>query len=331
VSVAARFYDGQTSQRREVRLATDGVRLIARGEGIERAGTLAELEVSERLGSAPRRVRFADGAFCEVRDHDGFDALLAALGHRASPVERWQRSLRFALASAVGIAALLVAAYVRGLPWAAERLAERLPPAVAETLSQHTLESLERGLLQPSALPAGRRTRLRDGFAALARRAGAPPIDLRFNASAIGANAFALPNGTVVLLDALAERCSDDQVFAVLGHELGHVEHRHGVRLLLQGSLVGIAAAWWFGDLSGLLAAAPAALLQSRYSRDFEAEADAYAVRLLKANGLSPGLLADALEELARAHGERADERHWIDYVSSHPATGERLQALRAQ
>jgi hypothetical protein len=331
LSVAAHFYDGRTSQRREVQLDVDGARLVVRSDGFERAATLAELAVSERLGSAPRVVRFADGALCEVRDHAAFDALLAALGHRARPVERWQRSLHLAVASTVVVAGVMVAGYVYGVPWAAADIAERLPPHVSGELSRRTLASLEQGLLQPSKLPAARRERLREDFAALARKAGAPPMDLRFGASVIGANAFALPDGTVILLDALAERCSDEEIFAVLGHELGHVEHRHGVRLLLQGSLVGIVAAWWLGDLSGLLAAAPVALLQSRYSRDFEKEADAYAVRLLKANGLSPALLADALEKLALAHGQRTGERHWIDYLSSHPATGERLQALRAQ
>jgi len=332
LSVAAHYYDGQTSQRREVLLYADGARLVVRGEGLERAARLGELSISERLGSAPRQVRFADGAFCEVRDLAGLERLLGTLGHRASPVEHWQLSVRIALLSAVIVLGLLVAGYLYGLPWAAQRIAEKLPPEIGKALSRQTLETLEDGLLEASKLPQDRQEQIRDGFAQLTRPEHSPEMDLRFASSRIGANAFALPDGTVVLLDDLAAVCSNEEIYAVLGHELGHVRHRHGVRLLLQGSLVGIVAAWWLGDLSGLLATAPAALLQARYSRDFESEADRHAVELLKANGLSPALLADALEKLAKAHGESAaGERHWVDYLSSHPATGERLEALRAQ
>lgn len=331
MSVAAQFYDGQTSRRREVRLYADGARLVVRGDDVERAAPLAEVDVGERLGSAPRLLRFGDGAYCEVRDHAALDALLAALGHRPAAVERWQRSVGVAVGSAVLMVAIIVAGYVFGLPWAAQHLAEALPPAVATELSRRTLDSLERSLLDDSELDVDRRERLRAGFDALVRPAGTAAIEVRFASSDIGPNAFALPDGTVVVLDDLVELCTDDEIYAVLGHELGHVQHRHGVRHLLQGTLVGIVAIWWFGDVSGLLATAPAALLQARYSRGFESEADDYAAELLRANGKSPALLADALEKMARDQGERTGERHWVDYLSSHPATGERLEALRAR
>jgi Zn-dependent protease with chaperone function len=334
LSVRARYYDGRTTQQREVSLTAAGATLSVEGDGVRRSARREELEIAEPLGSAPRRIRFADGAYCESRDAAGLEALLQALGHRDSWVARTQRSWRAALASLALVAALLVAGYLYGLPWAADRVAERLPADVDRALSQRTLDALEQGLLQASTLPAERRTALAQGFAALAR----PPrttaaIDLRFASSRLGPNAFALPDGTVVLLDELVALCDhDEQVYGVLAHELGHVHHRHGMRMLLQGSAAGLFAAWWLGDLSGVLAAAPAALLQTRYSRGFEAEADRYAAALLKANGITPARLAEALEKLAAAHGRAAGEdAGWADFLSSHPAPRERLEALRAE
>jgi len=221
LSVAAHFYDGRTSQRREVALYADGARLVVRGAGVERAARLGELGISERLGSAPRLIRFADGAFCEVRDLGGLERLLETLGHRASRVEHWQLSLRIALLSTVMVIGLLVAGYRYGLPWAAQRIAESLPPEVGVALSRQTLAALDRGLLEGSKLPQDRRAQIRDGFARLKRPEHSPAIDLRFGSSRIGANAFALPDGTVVLLDELAALCSDEEIYAVLGHELG--------------------------------------------------------------------------------------------------------------
>lgn len=333
MSIAAAYYDGKTSQRREVRLYAAGATLTVEGEGLRRSARIDELDVSERLGSAPRLIRFADGAFCEVRDLAGLEAVLALLGRRDSLIERVQRNWRVALFSSVLVAAALVAGYLYALPWAAAQAAARLPPEVDRQLSRRTLEALDRGLLGDSQLPPERRRRIEEGFRTLKRPEGTTAVlSLRFGSSRFGPNAFALPDGTVVLLDELVVLCDDDaQIYAVLGHELGHVHHRHGVRLLLQSTLAGLLAAWWLGDVSGLWASAPAALLQARYSRGFEAEADAYAVALLEANGLEAARLAEALEKLAAAHGMSSGQRHWVDYLSSHPAPAERLEALRAR
>ena len=94
---------------------------------------------------------------------------------------------------------------------------------------------------------------------------------------------------------------------------------------------VGAFVAWWIGDFSPLIAGAPAAMLQARHSRQLESEADVDAARKLEALGVAPSRLADMLERIATAHGERAqDEKEgWTDYLSSHPATRDRIRALR--
>jgi predicted Zn-dependent protease len=60
------------------------------------------------------------------------------------------------------------------------------------------------------------------------------------------------------------------------------------------------------------------------YSRRFEREADAYGVALLASVGVDPGHLADMLERLSGA-GSR-----WSAYLSTHPATDERVAAIRS-
>jgi Zn-dependent protease with chaperone function len=99
------------------------------------------------------------------------------------------------------------------------------------------------------------------------------------------------------------------------------------MRMLLQNSLVGAFLAFYVGDISTLLAIAPATLMQARYSRDFEAQADDYAAAVLRLNGMSPALLADALDKLAKSHRESGA----AGYLSSHPATDARMRHLRSQ
>ena len=152
----------------------------------------------------------------------------------------------------------------------------------------------------------------------------------------LGPNAFALPGGTIVVTDEMLQLLAgrDDVLLGVLGHELGHVQRRHGMRLLVQATLIGTAASIAWGDFSAVLAAAPALLGQSAYSRDFEREADDDAVSLLRANGLSPVVMVELFQRLAarRAAPGAADKGGAFDLgiaLASHPADAERVQRFR--
>jgi len=143
----------------------------------------------------------------------------------------------------------------------------------------------------------------------------------------LGANAFTLPDGTIVLLDELVSSLDDDRkVLAVVAHELGHAHGYHGLQLLLRSSAVGAFLTLYIGDISQLLAAAPAAVVQAHYSQDLEREADDYGAALLVRNGLSPDLMADVLQVLVKAHAGAADG----GYLASHPSTAERIRHLRS-
>jgi predicted Zn-dependent protease len=150
----------------------------------------------------------------------------------------------------------------------------------------------------------------------------------------LGPNAFALPGGSVLVLDEIVELSDDDdEIIGVLAHEMGHVTERHAVRQMLQGSAVTLAMLWYVGDVSNLLATAPSTLLETRYSRDFERRADAFAMRMLTLNGIPSTRLADMLGLLEQAHKQRsaAEKTDWPDYLSTHPNTQERIGALRGR
>ena len=157
----------------------------------------------------------------------------------------------------------------------------------------------------------------------------------------LGPNAFALPGGAIVVTDEMLQLLAgrDDVLLGVLGHELGHVRRRHGMRLLVQATLIGTAASIAWGDFSAVLAAAPALLGQSAYSRDFEREADDDAITLLRANGMSPAVMVELFERLAASRpaaggtDKSADKGSAFDLgiaLASHPADAERMQRFKA-
>ena len=162
----------------------------------------------------------------------------------------------------------------------------------------------------------------------------ADSLQLMFRKSEqLGPNAVAIPSGEIVVTDELVTLArADEEVLAVLAHEAGHIARRHGLRQLFQDSVLSLVLTWFLGDVSVLAATAPTAILQAKYSRDFEREADAFAAESLRRTGISPGYLADILERLDRTSRDRHRSGP-VDpeYLSTHPATAERIQWLRGQ
>ena len=227
--------------------------------------------------------------------------------------------------------AVCILTYVYGIPMLAQAVANRIPHSAMEGLSAETLASLDRSVFTSTAIAADRRAVLETAFAKLTLPPGAQKYRLVFRKSdEIGANAMALPSGTLIVTDGLVALAKDDrEILGVLAHEAGHVDRRHGLRGILQNSLIGLLIAMVVGDLSSLAAAAPAALLEASYSRELEREADAYAVQILHQNGISVSHFSNMLRRLDESSGNSRVPGA-LSYLSSHPATSERLAALDA-
>ncbi len=339
-TVPCDYLDGVSSRRRPVTLRVADAHAVVEGDGVHRREPLSTVRVSERMGGAARMVSFTDGAFCEVHDHGALDRLLEATGYRPSLVVRLQTRWQLAALAVALCAGVAVLVYVFVLPWAADKASAHVPQAAVDAMSDKTLALLEERVMQPSRADPARADALARAFSRMHVPDGAriPHRVLFRSAPVIGPNAFALPSGTIIVTDALLDLTDrDDEVLAVLAHELGHVARRHGVRQVLQSSAVGLFVTWYLGDVSSLLTTVPAALLEARYSRDLEREADEFAARMLRENAMSPELLVAMLGRLESAHrpNRRDDaddspaEGGLPDYLSTHPATDERISRLR--
>ncbi|MGH8018416.1 MAG: M48 family metallopeptidase [Opitutaceae bacterium] len=332
--LAGTFLDGRTSRARPVRLRfEDDGSLHVSGDGVNLVYTRAQVRIESRLGNTPRFIRLPDDARCEVRDNDTLDRAVASMGGHGGArwLHRLEASWRLALASAVIMAVVAFIVIRFGLPLAAKHIAYRLPMSLNERIGTDALQVLDHLAFEPSALPLERQAELEARFRTfLARQGDAHPYDLEFRASPkIGANAFALPDGTIVMTDELVELAeNDDEIIAVLAHECGHVQGRHALRTVLQNSAVVIVFTLATGDMSTVSAVAgalPTLMLESKYSRLFEVEADAYGVEALQAAGIDPSHLAHMLQRLSA--GSEFTEKV-LSYISSHPPTKERIEAI---
>ena len=150
-------------------------------------------------------------------------------------------------------------------------------------------------------------------------------LNLEFtNAPNIGPNAFALPGGTIFITDQLVKLASsNDEIFAVLVHEVGHVIQNHGMQMLIQRT--GLSLFFFVVLGADDISALPMLLLNSAYSREHEREADMFAKEKLEERGWSPKLLADILKKMTDSSGRKSSG---TSMLSTHPLTDERVKYL---
>ena len=337
----AAYFDGTVSTRRQVELFLENGTLFIRGDGVERTYPASSIAIPPAVGSVRRTVRLPDGGVCEIGDN-GLLAELAKASGTPSPerlVHRWEKSLPLAL-GAVALTALVVALFLRfGVPVLARHAALALPAATEKTIGRETLATLDKIMMKPSTLEQKRR----DELTALFRRvagadATAAGCRLEFRSiPAVGANAFALPSGIVIVTDDLVELArSDDEIAAIMAHELGHVKGRHVMRHLLQSSAAGLIVATLTGDvvsITSLAATLPTVLVDASFSREFEREADDAAIAWMKGAGVSPRRYAEILARLQAQlnvrHAKTPGDDHPVrNYLSTHPDTGDRIRHI---
>ena len=149
-------------------------------------------------------------------------------------------------------------------------------------------------------------------------------------------NAFASGDGSVRVYTALMDAMNDDELFAVIGHELGHlinkdVRDAYRTAYLIVAARYGIAAfsqtagaisTGFLGDLGQQLASAA-------YSRKQETEADETAYRFCVANGVDPFAMYHALNVLLRIGGDTGQQGTFTEMFSSHPDTQKRAEHIK--
>jgi len=153
-------------------------------------------------------------------------------------------------------------------------------------------------------------------------------------------NAFALPGGYIYINRGLmAYLSSEEELAAVLGHEIGHVTARHSVRQQSQSQLLGILTAavdMKTGRSAGNLMNLASGALLSGYGRDMELEADDLGAQYLFLDGYSTKGMMDVLtvlkdqeiysKELSKKRGQEPVNYHGV--FASHPSNDKRLQGI---
>lgn len=306
----------------------DGLSVIADG-AVRAVASEREVEVSPRVGSIPRRLTFPDGSVFETADNDGVDAWLRRhKGARSGLIHGLEAFRPRLIVFTVAVILLAIAIYRLAVPALVEVAVLVTPPFVPEMIGSGALASLDRTVLGPSHLPEDEKQAISDGFArlAVASEGGPTAYTLNFrDGGSIGPNAFALPDGSLILTDDLVKLADGDRemILGVLGHEIAHVERKHSLRQIYRVAGVTAMILLIAGDVgSGLedMLTQGGAILALSYSRAAEAEADRRSVEIMRAAGYEPTALVRFFDRLEAVAGKSGG----MSFLSSHPDTPER-------
>ena len=270
-----------------------------------RAPPLARLEIAEPA------VQQAVAALCPALEAGGQGQV------RTGKIVFWSLA---AICSIVGLSWF-------GIPFAADRLAPYVPFALEKRMGDAVDGQIRRifGGKECDSGPG------HDAFVVLVDKLkDAGGIELPLQAHVLSSampNAFALPGGRIYLLDGILQKARDpDEIAGILAHELGHVQHRDGMRRLIQTGGTSFLFGLLFGDVTGAGAVilVGRSMLNASYSREAERSADAFAIEVMHKLGRSP---VPAGNLLLRVTGAQADKN--LTILASHPLSEERLAGMK--
>ncbi len=263
---------------------------------------LSKIDVQAKLGRAKRMIDLPDGGRLEARD---ISELEAAMPSKSSTFWRGLHYLENHLGWVlVSLMATVFAGWLFlqfGVPKLAEYVAKATPPEMEMKIGEQALDGVDKLYFSTSKTVPARKASIANALKNLCTTLkDCPQYRLEFRAGGIiGANAFALPGGIMVVTDEIVMLSkNDNEIVAVLAHELGHVKQRHAFRQSLQGVLSGLILASITGDVSSVASGLPAVLMQMRYSREHETEADIFALNAMQKACIPPKAFADILQRL---------------------------------
>lgn len=147
-------------------------------------------------------------------------------------------------------------------------------------------------------------------------------------------NAFALPGGQMFITVGLLKRLkSEDQLAGVLGHEVGHVVHRHSAQQMAKSDfyqgLVGAVATATTDPNSGMgagqIAQYVAQIQQMKFGREDELQSDDFGVKYMIEAGYNPNAMIEVMKILEEASGGARQE----EFMSTHPSPENRIAKIK--
>ncbi len=327
-AIDAKYFDGQSSVPHQITLSTterfDELRLQY-ADGSSSVWSADDLKFEQYGDCLEIRNKQFSAALLQIKNEDFSKKFLEAMKWK-NKVDVHHRILSIGFPKIVGIAiamlALIVTAYFYLLPPIAEKSSVLLP----ESFDTYLGDAFIGTFLYENRIDSTKTAYLED-FAAQINFENTKP--LRFSVvESDEVNAFALPNGQIVVYSEILNKMQDpSELAALLAHEAAHVNHRHSIKMLCRNLAGYFLISLLFSDVNGMMAvlADNAQQLHSlSYSRKFENESDEQGLKILMDNHIDPNGMVQLFDLL-----EKEEKIEIPKIISTHPLTKERKENMQ--
>lgn len=152
-------------------------------------------------------------------------------------------------------------------------------------------------------------------------------------------NAFAYADGSIRVFSGLMDMLDDQELLAIIGHEIGHVKAGHSasrMRLALatSGLREGVGAISGTAEVladSSVVGGLVEKFINAQFSQANEDEADSYGAAFLARHGYDPNAAVAALQKIAKLEEDAGEDANEIRFLSTHPAPGRRAVRLASE
>lgn len=323
-----KYYDAKSSKVYPCQLILNYGRLLIKfdEEHENLHYNLSQIKIESRIADLPRSVYFDDGARFVTENHDFIDKYLRQ--ERRDISFQLENNPKFLLISSVSLIAFILFSYFVIIPASASLIAELAPKKWAIELGNESENFLLENYFDSySKVKPETLQKLKDRVEEFQNLVPHTKLNLIVESSKkIGANAFALPNGSIIVTDQIVEKTEDfEELSAVLLHEVGHIYHNHSMQRLITNSILSLIIFVVIGPTD--FGSIPLLLMYGDYSREAELEADRFAGTHLLKQGKDPLLLTKLLKRINQE--EKASPSNMPEFLLSHPHTETREQYLR--
>lgn len=320
-------------------------------EGISYSALLRTLNVGSRLGNVARKITLEDGSVFSTQDNDAVDLAFKKQLRGKGLIHSLESNMHWVLVALVLTLASGFGFFKWGVPWASEKIAHALPHVTNQLLADNALVYLDQYIFEDSMIPEEQMQKIRLHFKSQVVPLGASNDEIKyklhFRLWKEGAlsipNALALPSGDIILTDKFVQLCENqEEMDAVLLHEMGHIELRHTLKMVIESTFVTVAVMMIAGDSNGFAdmgVGLGSLLVSSNYSRGHESEADQYAFKHMLFAKMDPIAFSNIMNRMTEymempsisTIKQKEDESavEVLDYLSSHPSTRQRVEIAR--
>lgn len=327
IRTTAIFYDGQSSNPQEVNIVLDVSSDVVVFDSLSAKGQSWSIKTIDvgRIGRAIE-IRPTSSSLTSIRIDDlDFIHAFHKLRKERGYVDVYHRMVGLGLgihaALALAILGGIALIYLYVMPWVAEKAVVLIPEEYENTVGDVFFEQYaDFASIDPA------KTELLNQFAGQLTLGNTREI--RFTViSSETVNAFALPNGNVVVFTGIIDLMEDyDELAGLIGHEVAHVNNRHSMKMMCRNLAGYVFLSAVLSDVNGIMAVIGDNVhsLQSlTYSRRFEHEADEEGLKMLIQNKIDPKGMSELFTRLQPAHDDLIPE-----FLSSHPVTGDRIEFI---